>query len=48
MIPISILDLAVVTEGGTARGAIQNSRDLARKAENMEYHRFWMIQMLMS
>lgn len=44
MIPLSILDLAIVTEGSSAREAIQNSRDLARKAENMGYHRFWMAE----
>lgn len=44
MIPISILDLAVVTEGGTAREAIQKSRDLAQRAEEMGYHRFWMAE----
>tara|TARA_R100001143_G_scaffold63594_1_gene73185 strand:- start:37655 stop:38644 length:990 start_codon:yes stop_codon:yes gene_type:complete len=44
MIPLSILDLAIVTEGSSARIAIQNSRDLARKAENMGYHRFWMAE----
>lgn len=44
MIPLSILDLAIVTEGSSAREAIQNSRDLARKAEVMGYHRFWMAE----
>ncbi len=44
MIPLSILDLAIVTEGSSARVAIQNSRDLARKAENMGYLRFWMAE----
>ena len=44
MIPFSILDLAVVTEGSSARQAIQNSRDLARKAEKLGYNRFWMAE----
>ena len=44
MKPLSILDLAVVTEGSSAREAIQNSRDLAQKAETMGYHRFWMAE----
>ena len=44
MIPLSILDLAVVTEGGSPREAIQQSRDLAQKAEKMGYQRFWMAE----
>ncbi len=44
MIPLSILDLAVVTEGSSARVAIQNSRLLAQKAEALGYHRFWMAE----
>ena len=44
MKPLSILDLAVVTEGSSAREAIQNSRDLAQKAETMGYQRFWMAE----
>jgi len=44
MIPISVLDLAVVTEGSNSREAIQRSRDLAQKAENLGYHRFWMAE----
>lgn len=44
MIPLSILDLAVVTEGSSPREAIQHSRDLAQKAERMGYHRFWMAE----
>jgi len=44
MKPLSILDLAVVTEGSTARKAIQNSRLLAQQAETLGYHRFWMAE----
>jgi len=33
MIPFSVLDLAIVTEGSTVADAIQNSRTLAAKAE---------------
>ncbi|HAC16485.1 MAG TPA: LLM class flavin-dependent oxidoreductase [Bacteroidetes bacterium] len=43
-IPLSILDLAVVTEGSTAREAIQRSRNLAQQAEKLGYHRFWMAE----
>lgn len=44
MLPLSILDLAVVIEGGSAREAIKNSRLLAQQAEEMGYHRFWMAE----
>jgi luciferase family oxidoreductase group 1 len=44
MIPLSILDLAVVTEGSSARESIQKSRDLAQKAEEIGYFRFWMAE----
>jgi luciferase family oxidoreductase group 1 len=44
MIPLSILDLAVVTQGSSARQAIQNSRDTCSKAEALGYHRFWMAE----
>ena len=44
MIPLSILDLAVVTEGSSAQQAIQNSRRLAQQAEAFGYHRFWMAE----
>ena len=44
MIPLSILDLAVVTEGSSARQAIQNSRNIAQQAEALGYQRFWMAE----
>ena len=44
MIPLSILDLAVVTEGSSAQQAIKNSRLLAQQAEDLGYHRFWMAE----
>ena len=44
MITLSILDLAVVTEGSNPKEAIVQSRDLAQKAEKMGYHRFWMAE----
>lgn len=44
MIPYSVLDLAVVTEGNNIAGAIQNSRDLAIHTEKYDYTRFWMAE----
>jgi luciferase family oxidoreductase group 1 len=44
MIPLSLLDLAPVAEGGSAREAFRNSLDLAQRAERWGYHRFWMAE----
>ena len=41
---VSLLDLAPVIEGGTPRDALLNARDLARHAEGLGYHRFWMAE----
>ncbi|MEX2585482.1 MAG: MsnO8 family LLM class oxidoreductase, partial [Balneolaceae bacterium] len=43
-VPLSVLDLAVVTEGHTVREAIQNSRKLAIDTEDFGYKRFWMAE----
>ena len=43
-LPISILDLAPITEGATAAQALANSRDLAQHAERWGYHRFWLAE----
>ncbi|HEY0961871.1 MAG TPA: LLM class flavin-dependent oxidoreductase [Pseudomonadales bacterium] len=40
----SLLDLAPIRAGGTAREALHNSRDLARHAERLGYRRFWMAE----
>lgn len=40
----SILDLASVPEGGTAADALEGSVDLARAAERLGYHRFWLAE----
>jgi len=44
MIPLSILDLAPIVEGGSAGQALRNARDLARHAERWGYKRFWMAE----
>jgi luciferase family oxidoreductase group 1 len=44
MIPLSILDLAPIVEGGTAGQALHNARDLAQHAESWGYKRFWMAE----
>jgi luciferase family oxidoreductase group 1 len=44
MTAFSILDLAPITEGGTAADALNNSRDLAQLAERLGYTRFWLAE----
>jgi luciferase family oxidoreductase group 1 len=44
MIPCSVLDLAPIPEGGSAREALANSLDLARHAEAWGYWRFWLAE----
>jgi luciferase family oxidoreductase group 1 len=44
MIPLSILDLASITEGSDASRALANSLDLARHAERLGYRRFWLAE----
>ncbi len=41
---LSVLDLVPVTEGSTPRDALHNSRDLARHAERLGYHRYWVAE----
>ena len=40
-VPFSVLDLAPITQGGTASDALHNSLDLARHAERWGYRRYW-------
>ncbi|MGV9666781.1 LLM class flavin-dependent oxidoreductase [Nocardia niigatensis] len=42
--PLSVLDLAPISTGSTARQAVRNSIDLARQAERLGYHRFWVAE----
>jgi luciferase family oxidoreductase group 1 len=44
MTPFSILDLSPIVEGGDARQALMNSRDLAQHAERLGYTRFWLAE----
>lgn len=44
MTPLSILDLAPVTQGSTPGVALRNSLDLARHAEDWGYKRFWVAE----
>jgi luciferase family oxidoreductase group 1 len=44
MIPLSVLDLAPIVEGGDAGQSLRNSAELARTAERLGYKRFWMAE----
>ena len=44
MIPLSVLDLAPIREGGDAAEALANTLDLARHAERLGYRRFWLAE----
>ncbi|MGE3142496.1 MAG: LLM class flavin-dependent oxidoreductase [Hyphomonadaceae bacterium] len=44
MIPLSVLDLAPIAEGGTAADSFRNSRDLAQHAEKWGFNRFWVAE----
>ena len=43
-IPLSVLDLAQIPEGGTAQTALHRSRELAQHAEALGFHRFWLAE----
>jgi luciferase family oxidoreductase group 1 len=43
-VPLSVLDLAPIAEGGDAARALANSLDLARHAERWGYRRFWLAE----
>ena len=44
MTPLSVLDLAPIVQGGDAAQSFRNSLDLARHAERLGYHRFWLAE----
>jgi luciferase family oxidoreductase group 1 len=44
MIPLSILDLSPIVEGGDASRAFRNTLDLAQHAEAWGYNRFWLAE----
>lgn len=43
-IPLSVLELATVVEGGTLASAIEGTVQVARLAESLGYHRIWMAE----
>ncbi|MGP3950219.1 LLM class flavin-dependent oxidoreductase [Streptomyces sp. 7N604] len=43
-VPLSVLDLATVGTGLTATDALRTSAELARSAERLGFHRFWVAE----
>lgn len=43
-IPLSVLDLSPVPEGSNVGQSLRNSRDLARHAERLGFHRIWFAE----
>jgi luciferase family oxidoreductase group 1 len=43
-VPLSVLDLAPVPDGGSAAEALRATTDLAQQAERLGYHRFWVAE----
>src|SRR5215213_11018081 len=41
---LSVLDLAVVTQGGTTAEALAATTALAQRADELGYHRFWVAE----
>ena len=41
--PLSVLDLAIVTRGGTSAAALAETTALAQRAEALGYRRFWVV-----
>ncbi|MEP6772812.1 MAG: LLM class flavin-dependent oxidoreductase, partial [Polaromonas sp.] len=44
MIPFSVLDLSPIVKDATAADAFRNTLALARHAEQLGYHRFWLAE----
>ena len=44
MVPLSVLDLSPVVEGGTAAQSYRQTLDLAQQAERWGYGRFWLAE----
>jgi luciferase family oxidoreductase group 1 len=44
VVPISVLDLSPIVQGGDAATALRNTVDLARHAEQWGYRRYWLAE----
>lgn len=43
-VPLSVLDLAPISAGSTPQQALRNTVELAQRAEQWGYHRFWLAE----
>ncbi len=43
-VPLSVLDLSPVAAGTTASQALRHTTELARRTEELGYHRFWVAE----
>ncbi|PKB18197.1 LLM class flavin-dependent oxidoreductase [Flavobacterium sp. 5] len=43
-IPISLLELAIITEGSNATETMQKTKELAQLADSLGYNRFWLAE----
>jgi alkanesulfonate monooxygenase SsuD/methylene tetrahydromethanopterin reductase-like flavin-dependent oxidoreductase (luciferase family) len=43
-VPLAVLDLSPISEGSTARQALQNTKDLAQNAESWGCRRYWVAE----
>ena len=43
-VPLSVLDLAPISQGSDARASLRNTLDLARATEALGYHRYWLAE----
>ncbi|MHA4791026.1 LLM class flavin-dependent oxidoreductase, partial [Klebsiella pneumoniae] len=44
MLRLSVLDQSPVAEGSTGAQALRNTIDLARHADRLGYHRYWVAE----
>jgi luciferase family oxidoreductase group 1 len=44
LVPLSVLDLAPIVEGGDAAQSFRNTRELAQQAERLGYRRYWLAE----
>jgi luciferase family oxidoreductase group 1 len=42
--PLSVLDLSILSEGQTSADALAQTTELARRADQLGYHRFWVAE----
>ena len=43
-VPLSVLDLSPISDGGDAATALRNTLDLARATERLGFHRYWLAE----